>query len=105
MNNPVRIKARNIEPNVYIGLCGGQMIVSFLPQFVSGMGILLFLRDVLSDDLTRSPLFVGFHVPHQPFVLLGGDSFTTGERQKNVGQKELQGDDFGHEMICSDARG
>jgi hypothetical protein len=39
------------------------MMVSFLPQFVSGMVFFLVLRDVLCNDLARGAVLVGFHVP------------------------------------------
>ena len=42
----------------------------------------LVLGDVLCDDLAGRTLLVGFHVPHQPFILFRAHSFTTGHRGK-----------------------
>jgi hypothetical protein len=35
------------------------------------MVFFLVLGDVLCDDLASRTLLVGFHVPHQPLMLLG----------------------------------
>ncbi len=67
-----------------------------------------FLRvvfgDVLRDDLARGAMLVSFHVSHQLLVLLGGHSFTARNRRKSVGQEQLQGDDFGHDLVRANGK-
>jgi hypothetical protein len=63
------------------------------------------LRDVLCNDLACRALLVGFHVPHQLLILLRAHSITARNGRKHIGQKKLQGNDFGHEMIRSNTGG
>src|ERR1700683_2875327 len=57
------------------------MMVSFLPQFVSGMVSFLVLRDVQCNDRARGAVRVGFYVPHELLILLSA-RFTAGDRRK-----------------------
>jgi hypothetical protein len=76
------------------------MMVSFLPQLVSGMAFfLLVLGGVLRDDLSCGAVLAGFHVAHQLLVLLAAHSFPARDRRKCAGQEQLQGDDFGQERV------
>ena len=66
---------------------------------------LLVFGGVLRDDLARGAVLVGFHVAHQLLVLLGAHSFAARDRRKSVGQEQLQGDDFGHEVVGPERAG
>jgi hypothetical protein len=65
---------------------------------------LIVFGGVLRDDLAYCAVLVGFHVVHQLLVLLGAHSLTARNRRKRVGQKQLQGDDFGHDLVRANGK-
>jgi len=69
------------------------------------MVFFLVLRDDGAMTSSAACRLLVLHVPHQLLILLGAHSFTAGDRRTDVGQEQLQGDNFGHEMIRSDTGG